>query len=391
MYASTDTDWWQETFCDSWTLRNNSPIFPQKWESVSWYCDWSNWWTNSLCTASRLDDPINWVCWTANWKIYTWDNPSFWSDTSCSSWYSNPSPVNYPNALNNPAPSNTVNWTCYWYYWWSSESCSASRESIPVPLPPVVNWTSNITRTSIQWNWVLEPDVDYYEFFDFTDWTWKQLTDNYVDEINLYCSSTISWRKVRACNSYWCGNISTFNSASTLDCPPPTPAAPNVISDESIQWNWINDVVWITHYELKFYPDGERYSSEWWDNQNAVILEWWDPDYLWLNCWTTYTTQIRSCSPWWCWPEVTLWPATTLPCTFQNWSSCSDQSLIRYCFGYCYNTNWENSSLCEFVDPPQAPFYWYVTNPELPFRVVACDWKNQEDQWLNILPEWTCD
>lgn len=51
----TTFSWWENKFCDVWTLEWSQPIFPTQWNSVSWMCISPDGWDSAECSASRAN------------------------------------------------------------------------------------------------------------------------------------------------------------------------------------------------------------------------------------------------------------------------------------------------------------------------------------------------
>ncbi len=90
----------------------------------SWNCLWQNWWSNVICKATittviKKDNPVNWVCWSANWGTYN-STDSFINSKLCSSWdYFN-------DNLLNGLLEWSYNWTCKGKNWWTNMNCRAN-------------------------------------------------------------------------------------------------------------------------------------------------------------------------------------------------------------------------------------------------------------------------
>jgi len=54
--------------CAIWSISNLVDNWP--WSTYTWSCNWSNWWVNTICSANHLP-VINWTCWTSAWLNLT--------------------------------------------------------------------------------------------------------------------------------------------------------------------------------------------------------------------------------------------------------------------------------------------------------------------------------
>ena len=369
-YTYDTVSYGTDEFCSFWNTNPESPDFPEIWEVINWSCVWMNGWPTAWCSATRSYQPINWACWTANGKQYSYDSSTYWSDTFCTSGTTSPSTPDFP------ALWDTATWSCIWQHDGTTASCSAERFSAPVPAPPVDAWATDIWQRTITRNWVLEPSVDYYEFRTDVTEDWQSTASftetNKVEETWLYCSFSYEWRQVRACNSIWCSEVTILGTTSTLWCPAPTPQAATNITQDNITWNRLNDVEWITNYEVSIDAWSNRSSTLWWESQTSVNVSWY-------NCWTTYYFDIRSCSPDGCWTEDTM-NATTSACTYANGSSCSDQLLTRdVCIYECEQIYWVWSPTCDFQwlawNVQFSQLFCYFPSGYLPIDVTwgVCD------------------
>jgi uncharacterized protein (TIGR02145 family) len=88
---------------------------------------------NNVVTTPVTPVTVVWICGTANGKTYANTDTSFWSDTMCARWTSNPSSVDFPEKWTN------ASWSCAAADW--SVNCSATRSADPGNGNPPPSWT----------------------------------------------------------------------------------------------------------------------------------------------------------------------------------------------------------------------------------------------------------
>lgn len=117
---------WME-LCVSWFYNgSNVPEMPEIWWSVTWECEWINWWTTANCQLTR--DWIHWECWTAS---NAYDYNTTWYPTwtyFCKQWtIAGGSEPSFPTMWND------VSWYCDWIDdWETSSECNASRSEYQI-------------------------------------------------------------------------------------------------------------------------------------------------------------------------------------------------------------------------------------------------------------------
>ncbi len=120
---------WREQ-CKYWTSDNVE--FPEPWQTVTWTCYWSSWADYSqTCYASRA---LNWICWDANLKVYTWMSVVDTWDY-CLRW----SATN----LRIPETGNSVSWICTWLLWWVNSQVCTTRVQAGDDPEDWECWTAN--------------------------------------------------------------------------------------------------------------------------------------------------------------------------------------------------------------------------------------------------------
>lgn len=185
------------------------------WEWPGWL---STFWNNTIeCSSSssfsfipntfyyRIDSTLtNWTCWTNAISYLSWATSYSW--TFCTAWILTPTNPGFP------LPWQTINWTCQWSNWWTTESCSATKmpltisssklkqfvklpEAPELPQQEIWAWSKvwkfqsgswvilsayydNNTNMSVNFEfevyrlWEQNP-VHLFESEDISTWTWK--------------------------------------------------------------------------------------------------------------------------------------------------------------------------------------------------------------------------
>lgn len=132
--------------CSSWT----ASTVTTNTSNFIWYCNWSNWWISIICNATKTNTTptsCNLPWW---WNINSW--------VSINAYLSNIAVS--PTTCNSISQIRTCNnWVLSWNY--TNQNCSEQNNTIQ---NPVVVSATNITSTSINWNWQIVQNATRYEF-----------------------------------------------------------------------------------------------------------------------------------------------------------------------------------------------------------------------------------
>jgi uncharacterized repeat protein (TIGR02543 family) len=335
-YLYTVTQYDPDMQCVVWTP--STIAFPAPGWTVTWTCTGLNGWaSSSQCSASRANSPVDWVCGNADWFVYPLTWATYAPLTQCATWT--------PTNTDFPAPSDSETWTCDWQYWWaSSPTCSASRQS----------WSCDISNTYASWS---VPGRRCPVGWTLAWWPWC-----YV------CKRDALW--IARCLMPECWN-------GVLD--------PGEVCDDA---NINNNDSCTNECQRPFCGDGIFTPSATWTTTSGTfvsLVEMCDPAMTWSsrcpwNCLLTWTLNA-SCNVLF---EAHLWYNVT------SFAELNQPSAL--CFPYWLATEWVHTNTtwkrsCEWLN-------WWLSATwcELPKRRCG---DNVLDSWIiddtTGLPAETCD
>ncbi len=301
---------------------------------------------------TEIITPIDWTCWTDNWWDFTTQPTNL-----CSSWNA--------SAVIDNWEWSSYEWLCSWFYWWTTENCSANH--IVPPIIPinwecwVANWLNfSIQPASLCSEWIASSVIDNWEWSSF-DWTclwidwWTNVTcsANHIASITTYpwcneldivmwdyiissCNvwSTIAWT---SSSSYW--NYYQFGKSDT----------------SWVNWNWEYAYDW----KSPGWTDAWS-ANDWWiseserttatyanqDSTDQVLMQW--PCASWYHIPTALEWAVLHILWWWenDWNNIQV----SLKLPYAGYRDQVDGGMMYVATGGRYWSSSPNGSYWHFLD-----------------------------------------
>ncbi len=324
----------EPALCSAWT----SSWFTLSWNTWSWTCDWTNWWSSVSISAYKI---INWACWTARWTTVT--------ETPATSELCLKGTGTLPIIS-----GSTYTWTCNWVNTWANVNCSALKK---------IDWLCwDSDRKSLD----SKPSTSLCSAWEATEvlwsgpWTW---TCNWVNDwITNNCRALKTLEKINW--SCWTASWVNFYTTPTTNLCSTWTSTWETLSGSTYSWtcNWVNDwtsincsaiqkfdwICWTASWAtLTSAPtNGAELCSVWtstWANLSGSTYSW---TCIWVNSWITNNcTASKKTTSWWGWWWTSYITCTDskLECvnniyTLKSWNYCIWWNLWKTCVSQTTNS-----------------------------------------------------